>query len=163
MVMKSRWESRNPENAADVAGAAQELKPRAADQGGLSVFRAADEPEGRRVAILHTMTNRRPDKVDYLLVPEVCFRDPRLELRADPSDDQHPYLSERHYVVLGLSDAQVRVDVARAILRDPGHRLARIQWREIKEEAIQMLRADPSIRSYVKVPCWDGVLPDAGD
>ena len=163
MVLKSRWESKNPENTDDVAVAAQELEPGPADQGGLSVFRAADETEGRRVAILHTMTSRGPEKVDFLLVPEVCFRDPRLELRADPNDDQHPYLSERHYLVLGLSNVQVRIDVTRAILRDTGHRLARISKSEIKEEAIQVLRDDPSIRSYVKERRWDDVLRDGGD
>jgi hypothetical protein len=90
LVLRSNWESRRPDQPDDIDAAASDVEPRPIDEGALSVFKAADEGEAHRIALLQAMTNGKPKTVDYLLIPPECFDLPGLQVVHDPSDDQHP-------------------------------------------------------------------------
>src|SRR5947207_1147504 len=101
VVRRSNWEQRSAERHDDVRAASDDLAPAPKDDGALSCFKAADELEGHQVVILNTLTNTHPKTIDYLLVPEECFNNGRLNIQPDPSSDQHPFLSVRHHLIFG--------------------------------------------------------------
>ena len=87
------------------------------DERGLSVFRVDEknEDEVREVGVHFALTCRRkPDNLDYILFPAELATNLGLAVTPTPVDGLHPYLKDRHYEILELTE-DLRLRLADAI------------------------------------------------
>jgi hypothetical protein len=140
-----------------VAEAAKDLLLRE-DETGLSVFRVADLGEADRVAKLFALTCReRPGPLDYVLLPPECFVPLHgVALLPVPDEQLHPYLSERHHEVRGLTPDLSR-QLAQVLLAAGGHQVHRLKERDLVEAARQLVAQDGSLSIYL-IGEWRGIL-----
>ena len=148
------WKDRDPSRAEDVDAAAESLLPDGGED--LSVFRATDGADGRRLAIHFGGTLRnRPNILDYILVPEPLLAPVECELR--PSNAGSPDLRSRHCELLGLQDAERRRDLAKRLLAAKVE-VVRISEAEMRRSVLAEVSAHPDLREHLREG-WLPLLP----
>src|SRR5438876_11318372 len=103
-----------------MSGYAQDLQLRP-DENGLSVFASKDNSEAELIGQLFAFTcMRRPQDLDYLLIPPECFGAVGLSVSPVPQPETfHPFLSDRHHEVYGLTPESTE-QLTRSILSHSG-------------------------------------------
>jgi len=156
---RARWEhDRDPENPEHVGEAAKDVSLRN-ERGelGLSVFRVETTAEAQRVAILYASTLLdRPGKLDYMMAPSQCFENLELVVSHRPVEGLYPYLSERHYEVMGL-DESVSLALARELLASPERVVVRIRESELIAELRKLMVKEPLLHHFVG-EAWRNLL-----
>jgi hypothetical protein len=159
-----RWlPQRVADNSERVERAARDLV-RKPGEPGLSVYRVGTEDEERQVAVRFAVTLRsaRSDHLDYIVFPAELAEDLGLTVAHVPQEGIDPYLSERHFEILGLTPALTQ-KLAAAILSAAGHRVERLNKRAVPLLAVELCRLDPSLRGFL-AEGWPEILgPLLGD
>lgn len=159
---KARWE--DPRDASDpgqVAEAAEDLRL-GPDEVGLSVYRIDDPVEVQEVAVRFAPTCRRkPEHLDHVVFRGELTTDLGLDLTPRRIDGLHPYLNDRHYEILGLTD-ELRLHLAAAILGSVDRRVGRIRDKTLIDLGLETCQRDPGLREYLKGD-WPSRLPPSTD
>ncbi len=136
----------NDEHVADAAGDL-ELAP---DEEGLSVFRAEGEDERREVAVRFALTCReKPQHLDFVAFPSELASDLGLAVTHVPLEELDPFLSGRHFEILGLTAATGRRLVA-TILAYAGRQVGRVRDRDLAALGVALCRRDPMLRTRLR-------------
>jgi hypothetical protein len=150
-VSRARWgDDRCAEDPDHLAAAADQLSLRAGESG-LSVYHVEDDAVADHVAALYasTTTFDRPNKLDYLLIPQECFVAIGHLPRHTPDTALHPFLSDRHHEVTGI-DFSLSKDLARSILKSSQRRVVRRSPTELLTIVRGLVASDPTIRLYLR-------------
>jgi hypothetical protein len=147
---KARWEvDRDPSDPGQVAAAAEDLRL-GPGEAGLSIFRIDEEDEVRGVGVRYALTCRRkPEHLDYVLFPEELATDLGLTVTPTSAAGLHPYLNDRHYEILGLTE-ELRLRLAAAILGREDRRVGRIRDKALIALGLEVCRRDPALREHLK-------------
>jgi hypothetical protein len=131
---------------------------------GLSVYRVDAEDEERQVAVRFAVTLRsaRSEHLDYIVFPAEVAEGLGLTVAHVPQEGIDPYLSERHFEILGLTPELTRV-LAAAILAVAARRVERLGKREIPLLASELCRRDPSLRRFLAEGWSETLAPLLGD
>ena len=128
--------------------------PRPVDQGGLSVYDVEDAATAKRVAVIKRLVeNDRPDKIDYVLLPQACFALPGLTVVPEADDAAPPFLSERHRNVLGIASPEIAADLADAA-NASGMIVERIGEPALLLEAAVAVATMPNLRQWITSSHW---------
>jgi hypothetical protein len=161
---RGRWTGdRDAQDDEHVEAAAKDLKLGPRHQG-LSVFRAETEAEQQEVALRFALTCRdaRPEHVDYVAFPSSLAEDLGLIVAHRPYDDLDPYLSERHYEMIGLTP-ELGLHLATAILKHEDRLAGRLEKQEVPALGADLCRRDSRIRSYLGDGWPERLRPLLGD
>jgi hypothetical protein len=146
---QGRWTGKSPHDPGHVAEAARDLALRP-DEEGLTIFRALDAGEAMHLARVFALTCRdRPANLDYVLIPEDCLSDVRLSVVKKPDPNLHPYLSERHYEIVG-TDVETSRALAARIIAHAEHQVRRLKEGEIKQLAAGLVEEDPKLQHFLR-------------
>ena len=110
---------RDPTDFAQLAEAIKDLEVKPKDNGALSLYVVHSRRQGRRITLLHQVTNNSPKALSFIFIPVSCF----LKLSFTPEivhnfdwRRQHPLLNTHHVIVYGLTDVAARLELVSAIL-----------------------------------------------
>jgi hypothetical protein len=159
IATRNRWAAdRKADDPGHVDGALDDIELRAGEPG-LSVFRVEGEDESREAAVRYVL-NCRDDRnpVDYLVFHAELAERLGLTVIPAPRQDLHPWLSERHYEILGLTDELTR-SLAVAILSDSRRRVQRIPKADLPVLGEEICRRDPAIRPHLSEKWAARLLP----
>ena len=147
---KARWEvDRDASDPGQVAEAAEDLRL-GPGEAGLSIFRIDEEDEVREIGVRYALTCRRkPEHLDYVLFPEDLATDLGLTVTPTSTAGLHPYLNDRHYEILGLTE-ELRLRLAAAILGREDRRVGRIRVKALIALGLEVCRRDPTLREHLK-------------
>jgi hypothetical protein len=147
---KARWDvDRDARDPGHVAEATEDLRLGPGEVG-LSVFRIDGEVEIREVGVRFAVTcRRRPEHLDYVLFPEELATDLGLTVTPTSPAGLHPYLNDRHFEILGLTD-ELRLSLATAILGREDRRVGRLRDRDLIAFGLELCRRDPALREHLK-------------
>ena len=149
IATRNRWTAdRTADEPDDVDQAVVDIELRPTERG-LSVFRVEGEDESHEVAVRFVL-NCRDDghPVDYLVFPAELAGRLGLTIVHAPREDLQPWLSERHYEVLGLNEELTR-SLAAMILSDSRRRVQRIPKADLPALGDEVCQRDPAIRAYL--------------
>jgi hypothetical protein len=148
---RSRWDlDRTSYDPADVERATQDLALRPSDEGRLSVYKVEGEADEHEIAVRFAVTCRGdPRPIEYVMFPDELATALGLVVIREPHEDIDPYLSERHYGIVGLAEETTR-RLASAILASPERRVGRISPGDLDALARELLRRDPGLERYLK-------------
>jgi hypothetical protein len=115
---------------------------------GLSLFAVTDQKEWEILSIYYALTLSGYDNLDYLVIPEGVWITLGLHPGHVPYHNLHPFLSDRHYEVIGLTEAQ-ETKLAQIILANPDREAGRARRNDIKKTAQTLLAKDLTLRQLL--------------
>ena len=122
-------------------------------ESGVSVYRVHDVDEAEELVVLHEMmSDHRPGKVDYLLLPESLLEPLGVAIEHESVLNRLGYLSDRHFEIRGIS-AKTKSELASAVKAD-GAEVRRLTGSRVKEIARDCFDRHADVDQYVVRDEW---------